>query len=174
MGLLVLDSHVMRSGMCADLGFSIADRNENIKRVANISKIFASKGSLCLCALITPLEIQRRLARRIIGRGFYEIFLSCPLHICEARDVCGNYRRARAGHIQNFTGISSEFEIPLNPDLVLRTDMFSEEYCVQRIHDFILARSRVESALWHGGLHGALPLASNVDAWKNTFFRNNR
>ncbi len=167
-GLLVLDSSVMRGGMCADLGFSMADRSENIKRVANISKIFASKGSLCLSALITPLEMHRRLARSIIGRGFYEIFLSCPVDVCEARDVCGNYRKARTGQIPNFTGISSEFEIPLNPDLVVRTDIFSEDYCVKAIHNFILKQSRSSNNLWNS----PFSLTSAIHAWKSTFHRN--
>ncbi len=137
---LVLDSHVMRKSMCADLGFSDDDRSENMKRVANISKLFASKGCICLCSFVTPLEKHRRLVRSIVGKGFYEIFVSCSLEVCESRDVQGFYEKARAGMIQEYTGISSAFDIPLNPDLVLHTDLFSEHYCIHTLYDFILKK----------------------------------
>ena len=118
----LLDGDNIRTGINAGLGFSAADRRENIRRIAEVGKLFVDTGIITLAAFVSPTEELRTLARDIIGAAdFKEIFVATPLEECERRDVKGLYARARRGEVKNFTGISAPFEAPQNPALVLDT-----------------------------------------------------
>ena len=118
----ILDGDNIRSGINANLGFSEADRKENIRRIAEVSKLFVDTGIITIAAFISPTEEMRQMAAEIIGRNdFKEIYISTPLEECERRDVKGLYAKARLGEIKNFTGISSPFEVPVAPALSLDT-----------------------------------------------------
>jgi adenylylsulfate kinase len=118
----LLDGDNLRIGINNNLGFSDEDRIENVRRAAEVSKLFLNCGIITICSLISPSIYTRRMAREIIGSdSFIEVYVDCPLEICEKRDVKGLYAKARRGEIKNFTGISSPFEIPENPDLVINT-----------------------------------------------------
>jgi adenylyl-sulfate kinase len=121
---LALDGDNVRHGLNADLGFSPADRRENIRRIAEVAKLFNEAGLIVIAAFISPYRDDREAAKRIIGEPrFLEVFLDAPLAVCEARDPKGFYRKARAGEISEFTGISAPYERPEHPDMVLRTDL---------------------------------------------------
>jgi adenylylsulfate kinase len=140
----VLDGDNIRSGINNNLGFSDADRLENIRRIAEISKLMVNCGLITINCFISPTEEVRDLARRVIGQDdFIEIYVNAPLNVCESRDVKGLYSRARSGEIKEFTGITSPFEIPENIDLEIRTDLFSVEESVQKMLEVILPRIRV-------------------------------
>lgn len=131
---VVLDGDILRRGLCSDLGFSPEDRRENIRRVGEVANLFARSGAICICAFISPYRRERDLARSLAPRGrFLEIYLSTPLEICERRDPKGLYAKARAGKITEFTGISSPYEPPMNPDVELRTDLLDVSQCVSAI-----------------------------------------
>ena len=118
----ILDGDNIRSGINNNLGFSQEDRRENIRRIAEVGKLFVDTGIITLAAFVSPTEELRTLARDIIGAAdFKEIFVATPLEECERRDVKGLYARARRGEVKNFTGISAPFEAPQNPALVLDT-----------------------------------------------------
>lgn len=118
----ILDGDNIRTGINANLGFSEADRKENIRRIAEVSKLFVDTGIITIAAFISPTEEMRQMAAEIIGRNdFKEIYISTPLEECERRDVKGLYAKARLGEIKNFTGISSPFEAPVAPALSLDT-----------------------------------------------------
>jgi adenylylsulfate kinase len=118
----VLDGDEVRTGLNADLGFSRADRDENIRRVAEVARLFADGGIICITAFISPFRQARERARRIIGRHrFFEIHVAADLATCEQRDVKGLYRKARTGAVEHFTGITQEYEPPLRPALKLNT-----------------------------------------------------
>ncbi len=144
--IIVLDGDVIRTGLCSDLSFSDEARNENIRRIAELSRIFALQGNICLCAFISPLQKQRQIARDIIKDFFHEVYVSCSLDECERRDVKGYYKLARQGKIKNYTGISAKYEIPQNPDIIIQTDKFSEEECTAMIEDYILNMVRLTPA----------------------------
>lgn len=119
---ILLDGDALRSGLNKDLGFSSTDRTENIRRAAEVAKILSNAGHTVVAAFITPLESLRSTVRGLFEPGRYvEIFLDCPLGVCEARDVKGLYSRARNGEVSDFTGISAPFEVPTRPDLVIPT-----------------------------------------------------
>jgi len=127
----VLDGDNMRHGLCSDLGFSPADRKENIRRIGEVAKLFADAGFICITAFISPYRSDRDLARRIAPEGkFIEVYLNTPLQICEQRDPKGLYAKARAGTIAEFTGISAPYEPPLKPEIELRTDQMGLNDCV--------------------------------------------
>ena len=118
----LLDGDNLRTGINNNLGFSDEDRVENIRRAAEVSKLFGNCGVVTVCSLISPTEKIRKMAKEIIGDDLYfEVFVDCPLEVCEARDVKGLYAKARRGEIKDFTGIDSVFEPPENPDLVINT-----------------------------------------------------
>jgi adenylylsulfate kinase len=130
----ILDGDNIRSGINANLGFSEADRKENIRRIAEVSKLFVDTGIITIAAFISPTEEMRQMAAEIIGRNdFKEIYISTPLEECERRDVKGLYAKARLGEIKNFTGISSPFEAPMNPDLSIDTSAVSLEESVRML-----------------------------------------
>jgi adenylylsulfate kinase len=137
----VLDGDNIRSGINNNLGFSDEDRLENIRRIAEVSKILINTGLITICSFISPTDDIRQLARSIIGeKDFIEIFLNPPLEVCESRDTKGLYQRARAGEIKDFTGISSPFEPPRNPDLEIDTSVVSIKDSVDLIFDTIIDR----------------------------------
>ena len=121
----VLDGDNLRHGLNADLGFSAADRDENVRRVAEVARLFADAGIVALVPLISPYRDARDRARRaheVAGLRFVEVFVDTPIEICEARDPKGLYRKARAGEITGFTGIDDPYEAPLHPELVVRPE----------------------------------------------------
>ena len=119
----VLDGDNVRHGLCSDLGFTEQDRIENIRRIGETAKIFIEAGVIALTAFISPFLSDRKRVRSMVPHGdFLEIYCKCPLEVCEQRDVKGLYRRARAGEIPHFTGISSPYEPPLDPELVVKSD----------------------------------------------------
>ena len=119
---------------CSDLGFSHADRKENIRRAGEVAKLFADAGIICITAFISPYRSDRDLARNIAPPGkFLEVYLNAPLKVCEQRDPKGLYAKARRGEIKEFTGISAPYEEPLKPELELRTDQNSVGECIAAI-----------------------------------------
>ena len=135
---MLLDGDNLRTGINNNLGFSQDDRTENIRRAAEVAKLFAGAGVITICSLITPTQALRELARSIIGNDYYEVYVDCPLEVCEQRDVKGLYAKARRGEISDFTGISAPFEPPGQPDLRLRTDQQSLEESHQLLVNAIL------------------------------------
>jgi len=126
----VLDGDKVREGLCSDLGFSPEHRKENIRRVAEVAKLFADAGLICIVAFISPYRADRERARSLLPAGrFVEVFLSTPLEVCERRDPKGLYAKARAGLVKEFTGITAPYEPPLNAELELRTDKLSLQEC---------------------------------------------
>jgi len=138
--VVVLDGDNIRSGLNNNLAFSEADRTENIRRIAEVSKLFAGNGIIVIAGFISPLESMRELAKKIIGEVYTDVFISCPVEVCEQRDVKGLYRMARKGELTNFTGVDAGYEKPKNPALVVETDRSSPEECVKKIYDFILPK----------------------------------
>jgi len=130
----VFDGDNVRHGLCADLGFSVEDRSENIRRIGEMVNLFLQAGVIALTAFISPLKQDREKVREIIGAdNFLEIHCACSLEICEERDVKGLYKKARAGIIKNYTGISSPYEAPENPALRLNSGDTPLEECVDKI-----------------------------------------
>jgi adenylylsulfate kinase len=141
----ILDGDNIRSGVNRNLGFSEQDREENIRRVAEISRLFLDCGIICINCFISPTQKIRQKAKEIIGsENFIEVFLNASIDICEKRDVKGLYIDARAGKIKNFTGIDSPYEIPANPDIEINTEVLSVEESVEKCMSLILHRLKVE------------------------------
>jgi len=135
----ILDGDNIRSGINNNLSFSEEDRFENIRRIAEISKLYVQGGVICINSFISPTGKIREMAKRIIGKDDYiEIYVNAPLEVCEDRDVKGLYSKARRGEIKDFTGIDSPFEEPLNPDVEVNTDIQTAKESVQQILDHIL------------------------------------
>jgi len=139
----LLDGDNIRSGLCDDLSFSDEDRVENIRRVAHVSKLFWDANLITLVSFISPFQAERRLARNLIGRDFIEVFVDAPLDVCEDRDPKGLYKKAREGLIPNFTGISSPYEPPENPELVLNTGKETLERSVERVLDYLKSKKYI-------------------------------
>ncbi len=147
----VFDGDNVRHGLCADLGFSPEDRTENIRRIAQMSRLFLDAGIISLTAFISPFRKDRDLVRNLVGQdSFIEIYCHCPLAVCESRDVKGLYRRARAGEISDFTGISSPYEPPENPALVLDTGSAPLEQCRDAVIDLLVRRGVIPGAAGPG------------------------
>ncbi len=137
----VLDGDNIRAGINNNLGFSVEDRLENIRRIAEVSKLIINTGLITICSFISPTEEIRQMARNIIGENdFIEIFLNPPLEVCEQRDTKGLYKKARSGEIKDFTGISSPFEAPKHPDLEIDTSVTSIKDSVELIFNTIIDR----------------------------------
>lgn len=127
----VLDGDIVRQKLSRDLGFSRQDRSENIRRVADLCQQLNDTGIVTIAALISPYRADREMARHTIGENrFIEVYLATPLPVCEARDPKGLYKRARAGEISHFTGISDTYEVPLSPDLSFDTSRQPTHECV--------------------------------------------
>ena len=131
---MLLDGDNVRMGLNKNLGFDEKDRIENIRRIAEVAKLMNDGGLIVLTSFISPYRLDRRNAKEIIGENYFEIYVSTPMDECEKRDVKGLYKEARAGHLSQFTGISSLYEVPENPDIIVDTSINSVEQCV----DFIL------------------------------------
>jgi len=133
----VLDGDNLRLGLCNDLTFSEIDRSENIRRVAEVAKLMVDAGLIVVVTLISPFNKDREIAKGMFKHDdFLEVYLSTPLSVCENRDSKGLYQKARAGEIDNFTGISSRYDVPETPDLVINTDLTDNNASV----DLILSR----------------------------------
>ena len=133
---IVLDGDNTRLGINKDLGFSNKDRNENIRRVAEISKLFVQTGHIVISAFISPFESNRIQARNIIsGEDFIEVYIDSSIATCEKRDTKGLYKKARAGEIKDFTGISSPFEAPKKPDIDVKTDAQTPEDSIEYLFE---------------------------------------
>ena len=151
----VFDGDNVRHGLCGDLGFSIEDRKENIRRIGEMVKLFADAGVISLTAFISPLREDRRRVRDLLGDGdFLEVYCRCSLDVCEERDVKGLYKKARAGEIPDFTGISSPYEEPEEPELVLETDQCSIDECVDHILDALRRRGIIGEGPAQGAVSG--------------------
>lgn len=133
--VVLLDGDNVRTGLCGDLGFSLEDRKENIRRIAETAKLFVAAGAQVLCSFVSPTRDIRAMAKDIVGaEDFLEVFVNTPLEVCEARDVKGLYAKARAGEIKGFTGIDSPYEAPEAPFLDLKTaEQSVEESAVEVI-----------------------------------------
>lgn len=143
---LVLDGDNVRHGLCSDLGFSQEARVENIRRVGESAKLFVEAGLIVLTAFISPYRTDRERVRGMVGHGdFVEVYCDSPIEVCESRDVKGLYRKARAGQIAEFTGISSPYEAPENPDLVVPTGTAEVNECVQQVTRLLIQRGIVLS-----------------------------
>lgn len=137
----VLDGDNVRHGFNRDLGFTKEDRKENLRRAAEVARLFVDAGMLTIAAFISPYESDRLSARKMFaGDEFIEVYLKCDLSVCEMRDPKGLYKRARNGELKDFTGISAPYEPPENPEIVLETDILSVEESVDRIVSYLKAR----------------------------------
>ena len=135
----VLDGDNIRSGINKNLGFSLEDREENIRRIAEVGKLYLNSGVITLCSFVSPTIAIRENAANIIGSDdFLEVFINTPLEVCEKRDVKGLYKKARAGEIKGFTGIDSPYEAPINPALNVETANQTVQESVDTIYNFIL------------------------------------
>lgn len=138
----VLDGDNVRHGLCNDLGFAVDDRRENIRRIGEVAKLFVEAGVITITAFISPLMKERRRIRQLLNDGdFIEVYCDCSIDVCEQRDVKGLYSKARTGLIKDFTGISSPYEAPNDPDLVLDTATESVDRCVERVVNHLLERA---------------------------------
>lgn len=130
----VLDGDHVRRGLCRDLGFSPKDRQENIRRVGEVARLFADAGFICITAFISPYRADRAMARKLMANGrFIEVFVNAPLAVCEARDPKGLYARARQHRLKNFTGITAPYELPLEPEVELHTDRLTVAEAVGKV-----------------------------------------
>lgn len=141
----VLDGDNVRHGLCGDLGFSAADRTENIRRIGEVAKLMMDAGVVTLAAFISPFRADRERVRHMVAPGeFIEVYCHCPVEVCESRDVKGLYQRARAGEVKEFTGISSPYEPPLAPEVQVNTATQPLHMGVAQVLDYL-------------GSHGLLP-----------------
>lgn len=148
----VLDGDTLRTGLNSDLGFGEEARRENLRRAAEVAKVLVDAGLIVIASFISPFSAEREMVRKIVGARFFEVYVEATLETCEERDPKGLYKRARAGVIPNFTGISSPYDAPENPDLRLNTSQCGLDECVRQFHDFI-AQSELLRADSHGRLH---------------------
>ncbi|HLP13734.1 MAG TPA: adenylyl-sulfate kinase [Flavobacteriales bacterium] len=140
----VLDGDNVRSGINNNLGFSDEDRNENIRRIAEVAKLMAGNGLITLCCFVSPMKAQRDLAKKIVGEAdFIEIFVNTPIEICEQRDVKGLYAKARKGLIKDFTGVNAPFEAPIAADVILETKGKTVEQNVEEVFTHITEKNKV-------------------------------
>ena len=145
----VLDGDNIRRGLNSDLGFSPEDRNENIRRIGEVARLFATHGTVALTAFISPYRVDRDRNRRIHDPGdFIEVFVDCPLEVCEERDPRGLYAKARAGEIPEFTGVTAPYEPPLKPEIVLHTEREAEDESAATVVSYLEV---------HGYLDGSAP-----------------
>lgn len=142
----VLDGDNVRHGLCGDLGFSPQDREENIRRVGEVAKLFMEAGIIVMTAFISPFRADRERVRGLVEHGdFMEIYCDSSVEVCESRDVKGLYKKARAGLITDFTGISSPYEIPVNPELTVNTSENNQEECIRLVLNEMAFRGFIQS-----------------------------
>ena len=138
----VLDGDNVRHGLCSDLGFNDEDRKENIRRIGEMAKLMLESGVIVLSAFISPFRDDRRAVRKLFPHGeFIEVYCDCALEVCESRDPKGIYQKARKGEIAHFTGISSPYEIPENPEMTIKTDTETLNESVQRVINYLQSRA---------------------------------
>jgi len=148
MRTFVFDGDNVRHGLCSDLGFSSVDREENIRRIGEMSKLFIEAGVIALTAFISPFRSDRDRVRALVSDSdFIEVYCRASLDACEARDVKGLYAKARTGEIRDFTGISSPYEAPESPELVVDTGSQPLETCVDQVIDYLIAHGIIKLAL---------------------------
>jgi adenylylsulfate kinase len=134
----VCDGDNVRHGLNKNLGFSMEDRKENIRRIGEMSKLFIEAGVMTLTAFISPYREDREMVRRLVKEGdFIEVYCDCGIEVCESRDVKGLYAKARRGEIAEFTGISAPYESPENPELIINTDSASVDECVETVLGYL-------------------------------------
>lgn len=142
----VLDGDNIRHGLNKDLGFKKEDRKENIRRIGEVAKLFVDSGQIVSTAFISPFREDRQLVRSLFDdKEFIEVYVKCPLNVCEARDPKGLYTKARRGDISDFTGISSPYEEPLSPELVVASDELTVDQSVEQIIEFLIDRNIISS-----------------------------
>ncbi|QWR77159.1 adenylyl-sulfate kinase [Candidatus Magnetomonas plexicatena] len=135
---MVLDGDNVRHGLCSNLGFTMDDRKENIRRIGEVAKLFIEAGVITMTAFISPLREYRDAVRALVGNyDFIEIYCDCSIDVCEQRDVKGHYKKARAGEIKEFTGVSSPYEAPELPEIVLKTDTLTIEQCSEQVVQYL-------------------------------------
>jgi len=145
----VFDGDNVRHGLCGDLGFSVEDRTENIRRVGEMVKLFLDAGVIALTAFISPLRNDRRRVRQLVDEGdFIEVYCRCSLDVCEARDIKGLYKKARAGEIKEFTGISSPYEEPTDPEVVIDTDKYTLDEGVDILIEYLKTKKILREKLY--------------------------
>lgn len=134
----VLDGDNIRHGLNKDLGFSAADRRENLRRIGQVARLFVEAGILTIAAFASPYKADRLMVRELFDEGeFIEVYLDCGLNVCESRDPKGHYKKARTGEIKNFTGVSDPYEPPDNPEIILNTERTSAAESVDRIISYL-------------------------------------
>lgn len=149
----VLDGDNIRHGLNKDLGLSPEDRKENIRRIGEVSKLFIDAGLIVITAFISPYRKDRANVRRLLGKSrFIEVFVKCSISECERRDPKGLYKKARAGEVKEFTGISAPYEEPRNPEIILKTDKMTAAECVETIFNYLKKQGYIEKRLFrkHG------------------------
>ncbi|MGG0410085.1 adenylylsulfate kinase [Peribacillus simplex] len=140
----VLDGDNIRHGLNKDLGFSEEDRTENIRRIGEVSKLFVDSGQFVLTAFISPFRADRQIVRDLLEEGeFIEVYIKCPIEECEVRDPKGLYDKARKGIIKDFTGIDSPYEEPEQPEIILESDQYSIEECVEQVIGYLTAKKAI-------------------------------
>lgn len=140
----VLDGDNIRHGLNKDLGFSEEDRTENIRRIGEVSKLFVDSGQFVLTAFISPFRADRQIVRDLLEEGeFIEVYIKCPIEECEVRDPKGLYDKARKGIIKDFTGIDSPYEEPEQPEIILESDKYSIEECVEQVIGYLTAQKAI-------------------------------
>lgn len=140
----VLDGDVLRAGLNKDLSFTEEARKENIRRTGEVAKLFVDAGLVVVAAFISPFASDRKVVRELLKNKFAEVFVDCPLEVCEQRDVKGLYAKARKGELKNFTGIDSPYEKPENSEVTVRTDRETVDESVKKILDVILPAIKAE------------------------------
>jgi len=134
----ILDGDNIRRGLCSDLGFSPEDRRENLRRVGEVAKLFVDAGILTIAAFASPYRADRRMVRNLFREGeFIEVYIKCPLEVCELRDPKGLYKRVRKGEIKGLTGLSAPYEPPENSEIVVETDKMSVDECIEKIINYL-------------------------------------
>jgi bifunctional enzyme CysN/CysC len=153
----LLDGDNVRHGLNKDLGFTDVDRVENIRRIAEVSKLFVDAGMIVLVSFISPFRSERQMARDLLDTGeFFEVYVNTPLQVCEERDPKGLYKKARSGQLQNFTGIDSAYEPPEKPEIIVNSSQMSAETLAEQIVETILGldglRQTQDGSLWQDGI----------------------
>lgn len=134
----ILDGDNIRQGLNNDLGFSQEDRKENIRRIGEVAKLFVDSGIVVLVTFISPFASERKLVRDMVEKDeFIEVYINCSLEECEKRDPKGLYQRAKNGEIKEFTGISSPYEVPENPEIILETSKYSIKECTESLYEYL-------------------------------------
>lgn len=135
--VVLLDGDVVRKTICRDLGFSMEDRNKNIERITHVANLLSQNGTVVLTSFVSPYRAMREFARKEIGKDFIEVYTKCPVEVCIERDVKGMYKKALAGEIRNFTGISDPYEEPESPELTVETHREDIEQSTQRVINYL-------------------------------------